>query len=79
MGSTFLSDTRPREDRHTHRILELPGDATRGVTDFLAAAFTIALPGAAGARGAALALLDAAPPLRRVFARRMMLGLRGPL
>ncbi len=45
-------------------------------TDFLARSFTWQLPGAATARGLGLAALQAAPPLARWLARRMMFGLR---
>ena len=45
-------------------------------TDFLARSFTWKLPGAATARGLALAALQAAPPLKTWLARRMMFGQR---
>lgn len=45
-------------------------------TDFLARSFTWRLPGAATARGLALAALQAAPPLKTWLARRMMFGQR---
>jgi 2-octaprenyl-6-methoxyphenol hydroxylase len=45
-------------------------------TDFLARSFTWTLPGAATARAAGLAALQAAGPLRSVLARGMMFGRR---
>jgi 2-octaprenyl-6-methoxyphenol hydroxylase len=45
-------------------------------TDFLARSFTWALPGADLARGAAMALLDRATPLKRLLAKQMMFGSR---
>ncbi|HEX9181967.1 MAG TPA: FAD-dependent monooxygenase [Burkholderiales bacterium] len=48
--------------------------AAAGVTELLARGFTGANPLARAARGAALALLDAAPPARNFFARRMIFG-----
>jgi 2-octaprenyl-6-methoxyphenol hydroxylase len=45
-------------------------------TDFLARSFTWQLPGAAWARGLALAALQATPPARSWLARRMMFGAR---
>ena len=45
-------------------------------TDFLARSFTWKLPGAATARGIALAALQALPPLKGWLARRMMFGRR---
>jgi 2-octaprenyl-6-methoxyphenol hydroxylase len=45
-------------------------------TDFLARSFTWTLPGAATARGLGLAALQAAPPVQRWLARRMMFGSR---
>ncbi len=50
--------------------------ATIATTDFLARSFTWKLPGAATARGLGLAALQAAPPLQRWLARRMMFGSR---
>ncbi len=50
--------------------------ATIAGTDFLARSFTWSWPGAATARGLALAALQAAPPLKGWLARRMMFGLR---
>ena len=50
--------------------------ATIASTDFLARSFTWKLPGAASARGLGLAALQAAPPLQRWLARRMMFGSR---
>jgi 2-octaprenyl-6-methoxyphenol hydroxylase len=50
--------------------------ATLATTDFLARSFTWQLPGAAAARGLGLAALQAAPPLQRWLARRMMFGVR---
>ncbi|HKC44125.1 MAG TPA: FAD-dependent monooxygenase, partial [Burkholderiales bacterium] len=48
-----------------------------GVTDFLAGIFANQSRSFRAARGLALASLDLVPPARRLFARRMMLGLRG--
>ena len=45
-------------------------------TDFLARSFTWRAPVVAAARGAALAALQAAPPLKRLLARQMMYGRR---
>ena len=45
-------------------------------TDFLARSFTWRLPGAAGARGAGLAALQALAPAKRLLARQMMFGWR---
>ena len=45
-------------------------------TDFLARSFTWKLPGAATARGLGLAALQALPPVKGWFARRMMFGSR---
>jgi 2-octaprenyl-6-methoxyphenol hydroxylase len=45
-------------------------------TDLLARAFTWNLPGLAAVRGAGLAVLAAAPPLKGLLARRMMYGWR---
>jgi 2-octaprenyl-6-methoxyphenol hydroxylase len=50
--------------------------ATIASTDFLARSFTWKLPGMATARGAALAALQALPPLKSWLARRMMFGSR---
>ena len=50
--------------------------ATIASTDFLARSFTWKGPGAATARGLGLAALQAAPPLQRWLARRMMFGSR---
>lgn len=47
------------------------------VTDGLVRVFGLTLPGAGLARGLGLAALDLLPAARRVFARRMMLGIRG--
>src|SRR5438552_2151864 len=52
----------------------LDAAATIRVTDFLAGAFLGSNRFARGARGAALAALDAFPPARRFFARRMIYG-----
>jgi 2-octaprenyl-6-methoxyphenol hydroxylase len=52
----------------------LDAAATLGVTELLARGFLGAHPLARAARGAALALLDAAPPARNFFARRMIFG-----
>ncbi len=45
-------------------------------TDFLARSFTWGWPGLGAARGAALAVLDRAGPLKRLLARQMMFGMR---
>ncbi|WP_085317784.1 FAD-dependent monooxygenase [Derxia lacustris] len=45
-------------------------------TDALARLFTLPLPGAGHAAGAAIAALDLLPPLRRPVARALMFGLR---
>ena len=50
--------------------------ATIATTDLLARGFTWRGPGLAAARGLALALLQATPPLRHALARQMMFGLR---
>jgi len=47
-----------------------------GATDFLARSFTWHGPGLAAARGLGLAALQALPPVKRAFARRMMFGWR---
>jgi 2-octaprenyl-6-methoxyphenol hydroxylase len=47
-----------------------------GATDLLARGFTWGFPGAATARAAALAALQALPPLRGALARQMMFGWR---
>jgi len=52
----------------------LDAGATVRLTDALARGFLGADPLLAGARGAALTLLDACAPLRRFFARRMIFG-----
>ncbi len=52
----------------------LDAAATIRVTDFLAGAFLGSNRFARGARGAALVALDAFPPARRFFARRMIYG-----
>jgi 2-octaprenyl-6-methoxyphenol hydroxylase len=51
--------------------------AAIGVTNFLAGIFGNPSPGLRAARGLGLVALDLVPPARRLFARRMMLGLRG--
>ena len=50
--------------------------ATIATTDFLARSFTWGVPGLALARGAALALLQRATPLKQRLARQLMFGLR---
>lgn len=50
--------------------------STIATTDFLARSFTWKLPGAATARGLGLAALQALPPVKGWFARRMMFGAR---
>jgi 2-octaprenyl-6-methoxyphenol hydroxylase len=52
----------------------LDAAATTAVTELLARGFLGAQPLARAARGAALALLDAVPPARNFFARRMIFG-----
>ena len=44
-------------------------------TDFLARSFAWRLPGLPALRGAALAGLELAAPLKRALARRMMFGI----
>jgi 2-octaprenyl-6-methoxyphenol hydroxylase len=68
-GEAFLADYRAR--RRVDRL------AAIGVTNFLADAFADGNPLLRAARGAGLVALDLLPPARRLFARRMMLGLRG--
>lgn len=51
--------------------------ALLGMTDLLARGFTWGWPGAAGLRAAALAAVQALPPLRRGLQRRMIYGWRG--
>jgi 2-octaprenyl-6-methoxyphenol hydroxylase len=51
--------------------------ASISLTDGLVRAFGTTLPGAGVVRGLGLAALDLVPAARRVFARRMMLGMRG--
>jgi 2-octaprenyl-6-methoxyphenol hydroxylase len=51
--------------------------AAISVTDFLVNVFSNANPLLRAARGAGLVALDLVPPVRRLFARRMMLGARG--
>ena len=50
--------------------------ATIASTDFLARSFTWSWPGLAAARGAAMAALQALPPLKHALARQMMFGRR---
>lgn len=50
--------------------------ATIATTDFLARSFTWAWPGLGTVRGAAMAALQALPPLKRALARQMMFGSR---
>ncbi len=50
--------------------------ATIATTDFLARSFTWQVPGAPSLRGLGLAALQAAPPLQRWLAQRMMFGVR---
>lgn len=68
-GAAFLAEYRAR--RRVDRF------AAIGVTNFLAGAFGNPNPALRVARGLGLVALDLVPPARRVFARRMMLGLRG--
>jgi len=72
---------RPADDPGAPQALErfaaarrLDAAATSGVTELLARGFAGASPLARAARGAALALLDVAPPARRFFTRRMIFG-----
>ena len=69
-GSAALARTyaaRRRSDRF----------AMTRLTDNLVGAFSLQWPLASSVRGAALAMLDCSPPLRRVLSRRMMFGARG--
>ena len=50
--------------------------ATIATTDFLARSFTWAWPGLGTVRGAAMAALQALPPLKAALARQMMVGSR---
>ena len=50
--------------------------STIATTDFLARSFTWRWPGVAAARGLALSVLQALPPLQSVLARQMMFGRR---
>jgi 2-octaprenyl-6-methoxyphenol hydroxylase len=65
----FLADYRAR--RRVDRL------AAIGATDFLAGIFAAGGPPLRAARGLGLVALDLLPPARRLFARRMMFGLRG--
>jgi len=60
--------------RRFERIRRLDSFATIRITDLLAGAFTGTNHLAALARGAAMTALDALPPARTFFARRMMFG-----
>ncbi len=68
-GEAFLAEYRAR--RRVDRL------AAIGVTNFLAGIFGDPSPPLRAARGLGLVALDLVPPARRLFARRMMLGLRG--
>jgi 2-octaprenyl-6-methoxyphenol hydroxylase len=68
-GEDFLAEYGAR--RRVDRL------AAIGVTNFLAGVFGNPSPGLRAARGLGLLALDLVPPARRLFARRMMLGLRG--
>jgi 2-octaprenyl-6-methoxyphenol hydroxylase len=68
-GEAFLAEYQRR--RRADRL------AVIGVTHFLAGIFGNPSPPLAAARGLGLVALDLLPPARRLFARRMMLGLRG--
>jgi len=68
-GEAFLAEYRVR--RRVDRL------AAIGVTNFLAGVFGHPSPPLRAARGLGLVALDLVPPARRLFARRMMLGLRG--
>ena len=50
--------------------------ATIATTDFLARSFTWAWPGLGAVRGAAMAALQALPPVKRALATQMMFGRR---
>lgn len=69
-GSAALARTYTAR-RRTDRL------AMTRLTDSLVGAFSLQWPLASSVRGAALALLDTSPPLRRVLSRRMMFGARG--
>jgi 2-octaprenyl-6-methoxyphenol hydroxylase len=56
------------------RMRAFDARATIGVTDLLATLFADRNPLFGAARGAALLALDACPPARRFFARRMVFG-----
>src|SRR5256885_10840012 len=71
-GSSDPGDAATLERYAARRRLDAA--ATIRVTDFLAGAFLGSNRFARGARGAALAALDAFPPARRFFARRMIYG-----
>jgi 2-octaprenyl-6-methoxyphenol hydroxylase len=68
-GEAFLAAYRAR--RGPDRF------AAIGVTDFLAGIFATGNPPVRAARALGLVALDLLPPARRLFSRRMMLGLRG--
>lgn len=68
-GEAFLAEYRLR--RRLDRL------AVIGVTNFLAGVFASPNPPLRAARGLGLVALDLVPPARRLFARRMMLGVRG--
>jgi 2-octaprenyl-6-methoxyphenol hydroxylase len=68
-GEAFLAEYGAR--RRIDRL------AAIGVTNFLAGIFADGSPPLRAARGLGLVALDLLPPARRLFARRMMLGLRG--
>jgi 2-octaprenyl-6-methoxyphenol hydroxylase len=68
-GEAFLAGYRAR--RRVDRL------AAIGVTHFLAGIFGSPSLPLRAARGVGLVALDLVPPARRLFARRMMLGLRG--
>jgi len=62
--------------RRYARARRLDRGAGIGLTDALVRAFSNANPLCVAARGAALALLDIAPPARHFLARRMIYGAR---
>jgi 2-octaprenyl-6-methoxyphenol hydroxylase len=68
-GDAFVAGYRVR--RRVDRL------AAIGVTHFLAGIFRSPSPPLRAARGLGLVALDLVPPARRLFARRMTLGLRG--
>jgi 2-octaprenyl-6-methoxyphenol hydroxylase len=68
-AAAFLAAYRVRRRVDRHTVI--------GVTNFLVGIFGQTAPPLRAARGLGLVALDLVPPARRLFARRMMLGLRG--